>query len=222
MAAVHNKTTPSDPKTAIIVKAIKGQKGVPAEVLYAWESYDQEDIRIILDALLLGDAPLSLICSTTKIPVDVLQAYSEYFFDISVFRNQLQRYSYVNSIRNHVTPQEASMLQSVINGGPEMLVWLLSPGKKTPKHAPIEVLEIMMTENMYKALAGRTAPLGSIEAKVSLEASKTAIQAAANLQKLNPADDVDALAELKLALTHQDTSINANTVGAPRPEDILH
>jgi hypothetical protein len=75
---------------------------------------------------------------------------------------------------------------------------------------------------MYKALAGRTAPLNSPTARAALEHSRTAIQAAANLQKLNPTDDVDALAELKLALTYQDNSISVHTVGAPHPDEILH
>lgn len=222
LAAINDKRAANDPKIALIIKAIKGQKDVPDEVRYAWEQYDQENIRIILDALLLGGAPFSLIHQATEVPVDVLQAYCDYFFDASVFRNRLERYNYVNMMRNHVPPQEAMMLETVITGGPEVLIWLLSPGKKTMKHAPIDVLEVMMTENMYKALSGRTAPLTSLTAKVALECSKTAIQAAANLQKLNPTDDVDALAELKLALTHQDSSISVNTVGAPRPEDILH
>ncbi len=221
LAALDRNETPQDPKTAVIARAIRGQK-VPAEVRYAWEQYNQENIRVILNALILGDASVSLIHTATEIPVDVILAYQEYFFDRSIFRNRLERYNYVQTVRHHVPPHEAMMLETVITGGPEVLIWLISPGKKTLKHAPVEVLEIMMTENMYKALSTRTAPLTSLTAKMGLECSKTAIQAAANLQKLNPTDDVDALAELKLALTHQDNSISAQTAGAPRPEDILH
>jgi hypothetical protein len=221
LAAIEDNRKPTDPKIALVVKAMKGQK-VPDEVKYAWEQYDQENIRIILDSLILGGASLSLIHQTTEIPVDVLQAYCDYFFDVTVFRNRLERYNYVNVMRMHVPPQEAMMLETVITGGPEVLIWLLSPGRKTMRHAPIDVLETMMTENMYKALAGRTAPLNSPTARAALEHSRTAIQAAANLQKLNPTDDVDALAELKLALTYQDNSISVHTVGAPHPDEILH
>lgn len=216
----HNKRT-TDPKVATIVKAILGES-VAEEVKYAWEQYAQENIRTILDALLLGGAALSLIQQVTEIPLNVLQAYCDYFFDTSVFRNRLERYNYVSMMRKHIPPREAMLLETVITGGPEVLIWLLSPGRKTLKHAPVDVLETMMTENMYKAISTRTAPLTSPVAKMGLECSRTAIQAAANLQKLNPTDDVDALAELKLALTYQDKSINSAVLGAPKPEDILH
>lgn len=221
LAVINNNTPSPDPKITLIANVIEGHQ-VPPEVQYAWEQYDQEEIRIILDALILGGATLSLISQTTEIPVNVLRTYCDLFFDVSVFRNKLEKYNYVNAIRDYVHPKEARLLETAITGGPEVLLWLLSPGRKTMKHTPIDVLETMMTENMYKAIAGRTAPLNSDTAKRALEHSKAAIQAAAQLQKLNPTDDVDALAELKLALTHQDKTINALTDGAPRPEDILH
>lgn len=216
----HNKKT-VDPKVATIVKAILGEP-VTDEIKYAWEQYAQENIRIILDALFLGGATLSLIQQVTDIPINVLQAYCDYFFDITIFRNRLERYNYVSMMRDHIPPREAMLLETVITGGPEVLIWLLSPGRKTLKHAPTEVLETMMTENMYKAISTRTAPLASPVARMGLECSRTAIQAASNLQKLNPTDDVDALAELKLALTYQDKSVNSAMLGAPKPEDILH
>ncbi|MGD9209179.1 MAG: hypothetical protein PVI90_00310 [Desulfobacteraceae bacterium] len=221
LAAMDHDKKVSDPKIATIINAIEGQN-VSDAIKYAWEQYAQENIRIILDALLLGGATFSLIQQVTDIPINVLQAYCDYFFDISVFRNRLERYNYVTIMRNHVTPREAMLLETAITGGPEVLLWLLSPGKKTLKHTPVDVLEIMMTENMYKAISARTAPLTSPTAKIGLECSKTAIQAAANLQKLNPTDDIDALAELKLTLTYQDNSISPNTLGAPAPKDILH
>lgn len=221
LAAIDDDKTPTDPKVAMVARAILRKK-VPKEVKYAWEQYEQDNIRVVLDALFLGDATLSLVQQTTEIPLEVLQAYCEYFFDKDVFRNRLEKYNYVETTRRYVAPREAMLLETVITGGPEVLIWLLSPGRKTIRHAPVEVLETMMTENMYKALSGRTAPLTSQTAKMALECSRTAIQAAANLQRLNPTDDVDALAELKLALTHEDRSINEKTLGAPRPEDILH
>lgn len=220
-AVLTNGTKPADDKIACIAKTIEGRSPTTA-LQKAWEQHQQESVRMVLDALILAEAPLALIRDATGITLEVLQAYNEYFFDTSVFSNRLERQAYAELMCHYATTtKEAQLIQAAMSGGYETLIWLITPGRKVLKYAPKEVLETMMVENMHKALIGRSAPLTSHTAKVALECSKTAIQAAANLQRLNPIDDVDALAELRLTLIHQDNSININTTGAPLPEDIL-
>lgn len=221
--AAEAERTPRDKLTADLVRVIKKEKGVCPHLQHAWDLFTREDIRIILDAFLLGGALFDVMSRVTGVPYEVLKAYREYIFDIEVFRSRIEAYSYVNEIRQYVSPQEASFLQTAITGGPERLQWLLSQGRQDrPQHTPVDVLETMMIENMYKALSARGVPLTSQAAKVGLECSKAAIQAAANLQRLNPADDQDALAELKLTLRHEDRTLQAGSADAPHPDDILH
>lgn len=214
---------PKDEKTAELVKALRDTSEKTLPIREAWKLFRREDTRIILDAFFLSGALYSAINASLGLRLDIIQAYHEYLFDMSGFQSQLDTYCYVDDVRRYINPNHALYLQTAITGGPEALQWLWSRGPKgRMKHAPTEVLETMMVENMYKALSTRHVPLNSDIARIGLEHSRTAIQAAATLQRLNPTDDQDALAELKLKLTYEDKSMNLLTEGAPRPDDILH
>lgn len=223
LEAVEENKNPRDGDVQAIMRAIRNSKDADPDLRYAWEMFETERIRTILDAFLLGGALYDVIQRVTEIPIPVLKAYQTYLFDTSVFRNRMEAYNYVCEMQRYMDPQQSAYFQSVITGGPLQLQWLLGRDHKDrPQHTPVNVLEVLMVESMYKALATHGLPLTSQAARMGMECSKQAIQAAANLQRLNPADDVDALAELKLALRHEDHTIHAGIEGAPAPHEILH
>jgi len=223
IAVLEEGKTPSDEKVAAIVAAVRQDPGCSVPLSRAWALFERESSRVPIDAFLLAGARYTAINQALGIPIEVLQAYHEYLFDTSVLENHLDAYCYVNDVRRYMDPNNALFLQTAITTGPEALQWLWSAGiKKRIRHAPTEVMELLMVEHLYKSLSTKHAPITSEVSKAGLEHSRAALQAATALQRLNPMEDQDALAELKLALAHEDRTISAQTEGAPRPEDILH
>lgn len=221
--AIRDGTTPSDVNTQIIMKAINNDPNIDPNLHKAYCLFDNERKRTIVDAFFITGALYDAIHRVTDIDIKILQLYHQYFIDLTVFEDRLDAHDYVQYISRFIDPQNAAILQTAMLNGPTQLQWLYGRNmKERPKYTPLIVLENMMLENMHKARAARHLPLTSPGTKVGLECSKQAIQAAINLQRLNPMDDQDALADLKLALTHEDKSINAETEGAPDPDEILH
>lgn len=222
-AAYNGGNYKEDPLFEELLAAARLKKDANPELIDAWFIFKDPKKRVILDALLLSGAMYDAIEKCTEVPLSTIQLYEEYIFCLNVFSNKLDRLAYVNHIKQYATAVEMSYFQTALTGGPEMLQWLLSHNKKgRPKHTPLEVLETLMTDTMYKALATKHAPLDSNESKIGVEYSKLAIQAAAQLQKLNPTDDADALSELRIALAYKDETINKDNDGAPSPSEIVH
>lgn len=223
LEALDEGKMPTDPKTLELYEAVTSDAPKKQALRKAWEYFLREDVRWQIDAFFLADALYTLTSTSLGIPVDVIQAYAEYIFDLSGLPNRIDRFCYVADVRPYIDPNNHLFLQTAITQGAEFLAWYTSRGiKGRVKYAPVEVMETLMVENAFKALSTRQFPMASEVSKEGTKCGQVAMQAAAALQRLNPTDDQDALAELRLKLTHEDRTISANTEGAPRPEDILH
>jgi hypothetical protein len=223
LEALDEGKAPSNPKAAELYKAVTEDAPKHQALRKAWEYFLREDVRWQIDAFLLANALYTMTSNSLGIPVDVVQAYAEYIFDLSGLPNRIDRFCYVADIRPYIAPNNHLFLQTAITSGAEFLGWYHSVGiKGRVKYAPPEIMETLMIENTFKALSTRQSAITSDAAKEGLKYSQAALQAAAALQRLNPTDDQDALAELRLKLAHEDRTISAHTEGAPRPEDILH
>lgn len=207
-----------DPKVQELVKVIKGSSSNHA-LCYAWDKFSDDFSRVVLDSFLIADATFDVIRRAVYVPIEVLDKYSTYIFDCTVFRDLLERISYVRECKLYLSPSDQAFLESAIKNGSEALVYLLT-GKHTKKSR--DLLEHAMVESHFVAAAQRGAPITSEQARQARSWLETSMKSAAHLQRLDPQDGQDALAELKLTLAHESNVISANDEHAPRPEDILH
>ena len=217
--ALDNAKTPTDPKAQAVVDAVNGD--VPNEVLkYAWSKYDELMERTIIEAYLLADTPYQQIAEATGVPAPVLKAYTDYIFDVTVFRDRLERISYVARCRNIMPREQQAYLETALTRGPEYITWLLN---RKNTLLPRAVLEAAMTEGVYMGMAHRGTDPASEQAKQSRQWLSSGVQAASILMRLDPKSDEDALSDLRLALIKDmDSVVSAATTGAPAAEDIVH
>ena len=204
-----------------LLRVMRGKK-VPKkdqDLAYAYDKYRSTLTRAILNSFLLANTTYDIIREATGIPMPVLAEYQRYFFDVTVFRDKMERIEFVEQECRYCAPQEAMFLKAAIQNGPDYLVWVLN-GK--PKHHPRDVIEHHMMEGYFRSQAHRGTEITSDVALQAHRWSQTSHRAASDLQRLDPRDDQDALAELQLKLTTEDKTINQETEDAPRPEDILH
>lgn len=218
VAAAKSGGVPKDVKTREILAVIQG-KSTNTDLCYAWRKFTSDKARAILDSYMLAGADYDEVRRATDIPIPALMAYGEYLFDASVFLDRLDRVEYVESVENYIDPASARYLRAAITSGPEYITWLLTG---TSHHQPKDVLHHTMVDSMFRGQEHRGASVTSDVACKAQQWAKLAQKSASDLQRLDPQDDQDALQELRLALEYEDDTINQHTLGAPKPEDILH
>lgn len=207
-----------DPKVKDLVKVIKGTSS-NHHLCYAWDKFTDDLSRTILDSFLLANTTFDVIRRTVGTPLEVLQAYASHIFDLTIFRDLLERLSYVRDCKEYMPPEQQAFFEAAMNKGTEYIVWLING---THDKVPRDALENTMIESHFVGLAHRGVSITSEQARQARAWLETSMKAAANLQRLDPRDDQDALAELKLTLTHTDNVISPEHINAPRPEDIVH
>jgi hypothetical protein len=186
---------------------------------YAWDKYQVPFERTIIESYLLAGTPLEEIQRVTGVPLEALQAYVDHIFDITMFRDLLEKVSYVNRARGYLPREQQAYLEAALSLGTDYISWLLN---REPTPVPKAVLEDAMSAGHFLGRAHRSADPTSELAKQSQRWLQSGAQAAAVLMKLDPRDTEDALANLRMALMHRDSVVNAQTAGAPQPEDIVH
>lgn len=216
--ALESGVTPVTEKARVLLSVVDGTE-VNEVLRYAWNKYDEPIERTIIESFLLAEAPIENISKVTGVSPAVIKAYNEYIFDTLVFRDRLERISYVAKCRGYLPRDQFAYLESALTRGWEYLAWLLS---HTAAHPPRKVLEVVMAEGLYMGLAHRGTQPETERAKQAKAWLQTGVAAATTLLRVDPNDDADALSELRLALVPEDTVSNAETTGAPAPEDIVH
>lgn len=216
--AEKTRAASSDAKVKELVKVIQGNSS-DTILAYAWEKFSSSFSRVILDSFILANATFDVVRKATGVPLEVLQMYSSHIFDAEVFRDYLDRVEYVGYCRTYLPREEQAYYEASLRHGPEYIVWLLN---KTVTKAPKVAIETAMVEGLFMGQAHRGADVTSEVAKQSRAWLQLASQNAANLQRLDPKDDEDALSELHLALTHESNVVHAEVEGAPGKDEILH
>lgn len=216
--AVDHKTPTSDPLVAQLVQVIEGTS-TDDTLCYAWEKYRHPTQRNILEALLLADANSEQIADATEIPLAVIEAYSTHIYDRAVFRDRLDRVAYVEAVTKTAPPREARLLQTALTCGADYILWLLLGHRDL---SPKQILRTAATDAHCRSQAHRLAPLDSEIAKEARLWADQAARLAMILEKVDPSDSRDAIESLKLALQYEDTTINQDTPGAPKADEILH
>lgn len=208
----------TDTKLRDIVDALTNAKKAKPALVYALSKFLVPYERTVMDALFLGGASTDEIFEATEIPMEAIHAYNDYIFDRTVFRDRLERVSWVKSMCELIKPSEAQILMTVMAVGVRYLVWYLTGrGKCTPA----EVLRFSMNDAFMRSMAHRMLPLDSDAAKEAHNWARTAERLAKTVHQVDPQETEEAKKELFIALNHRDKTGNAETTGIP-PDKILH
>ena len=217
-AIAEGHKTHVDPRVTQLIMVL--QKSSKNETLvYAYDKYRDDFSRIILNSLFLADTLFDEIRRVTGVPLTVLQDYQTHLFDTTIFRDHLEKLSYVNSRESHGSALEVQYLRAAMSVGSDYIVWLLN-GK--PKNPPRDIQQHVMLEGMYRSAASRGTSLNSEAAKNAQKWLQMSQRAASDLMRLDPKDDRNALQELKIALEYKDQTVREGQEGIPAAIDILH
>jgi hypothetical protein len=216
--AIQAGEEPEDAKVRDIILVFTKHKDAKPELTYAIDVFLEPYQRTVMDALLLGRGSIEDIHEGTEIPHNVIAAYSDYLFDQTVFRNNLDRITWVQDNEKYLDQRQLQLLQSALTVGAQYLIWMIT-GRG--KFSPAEVLRHTMNDAMFRGMAHRNAPLDSPVAKEALQWIRIAHNLAKSLHQIDPEDAKEAEKQLRMALTYEDTTVNAQTSGLS-PEDILH
>lgn len=217
--ALAGKTLPIDPLTRTMVEALTGAK--PDAILeYVWGKYCAPLDRTILEAFLIADTDYEDIARATGVPLPAIQAYAEHIFDMSVFRDRLERISYVQRQRGYLTVNQQAYLEAALLQGGRYLAWMVNPNAVTV--TPREALETALADGHFVGLTHRGAAPDSERAKHAKSWQQSSVQAATTLMRLDPRDEQEAYNDLAMAILHAQLVDSAETAGALPPHDIIH
>lgn len=162
----------------------------------ALEIYSDLFERERLQPWILAGAQDEDVCERTGVHPDMVGAYRHLFFNMSVFRDLLekQRWVALYGERPGATRQGALYLQKAMLHGIEAVAHVLgAPSKLDPGH----VLDIAMRDTFFRGLAARDAKLTSNEAAAAHGFLKTAVALANEQVKVKPPGVGDILIRIK-------------------------
>lgn len=209
----------TDTKIRELAAALKNAKNAKPALKYALSKFLVPYERTVMDALFLGGATPDEVFEATEIPPDAIQAYGDYIFDRTVFRDRLERITWVKQMTEVIKPSEAQILMTVMSVGVRYLVWYLT-GRG--KYTPAEVLRFSMNDAFMRGMgASRVAPLDSEAGREAHNWIRTAERLAKTVHQVDPQENEEAQKQLLIALNHRDDTGNEQTTGIPA-EKILH
>ena len=175
-------------------------------VSYAQEIYASLLQREILQAWILARASDDTIQQWLRIPAEVTRAYRHLFFDVNIFRDELDILSWVHEYEQEHMGSEhgVQLLQIAVMEGVDKLAFLYGRGEADVD--PEKVQRVAMTEAYHRGRAHRGAAVSSKDAAAAHSFMNTAVKIAQGLGKKG-GPDLDGL-RLKLAFKDQTQSIN--------------
>jgi hypothetical protein len=216
--AITAGAVPIDLATRALAEVIQGVSKNDA-LKYAWDKYQVHFERNVIESYLIADTTIEEMSRATGVSAAALAAYRDHIFDIGVFRDRLERISYVARCRALLPRDQQAYLEAALVQGTEYINWLINRQSTVP---PRKVLEAAMTEGLYMGLAHRGTDPTSERSKQAQHWLQSGTQAATTLLRLDPHDDEDALEHLRIALVHKNHVTTPQMAGAPLPEDIVH
>lgn len=192
-------------------------KGASSQIVeYAYDLYLNTQHRAVIDAFILSDADRPTVSNVLGIPVSVLMVYEYLFFDVSTFRNRLEKITYASNYDGD--PYAAELLKTGIMVGPAYLIWTYGGTN------PVETRDVVrhtMVDAFYRGMSHKGNSLTSGVARESQKWWATAIKNAEILEKMDPQASKQAYEELRIALEGVDETTPADKSPVPL-EDILH
>jgi hypothetical protein len=189
-------------------------EGVVAWAHEIWSSLLQ---REVMQAWLLARGSDEAIHRWLRIPSEVTQAYRYLFFDVDIFRDELDILSWVNEYEQEREGSEhgVQLLQIAVMEGVDKLTFLYGRGEA--EMDPDKVQYVAMTEAYHRGRAHRGASVSSKEAQAAHAFMNTAAKIAQGLGKKGSPD----LGGLRLKLKFNDQT-EPVAEAAERGEVILH
>lgn len=160
---------------------------------------DSSRQREILEALLLSACPYEEIRDAFNVPVKSVEIYSDLFFDLSVFRTDLDRLEY---LEDYPDPVGRELKLKAVSLGYEYV--LFNFANLVPKtHAQKKLVERMFMATAYKAMAMNYNAIKSDVSKQAVRHAELMIRAYELLNKIN-ADDGQETYNLVNLLVNED------------------
>jgi len=214
--AAANGYPPSDALENDLYCILRSKTQLTTAAGYAYDIFKHEEHRGVVDAFSLAAVPLSVVSRVLAIPVEVLTAYQYLFFDVTTFRNRLEKISFASSYEGSSYSKE--LLRTGVMVGGDYLMWMYGGQDEIDTR---QVIRHTMTDSYYRGMAHKG---NSITSQVTKEAQKwwgTAIKNAEVLERIDPRATRQAYEELRIALDGVDetTSVEKSPVAI---EDILH
>lgn len=207
---------PSDPLLRELFDLLAGN---PARdpVTEAYDLYQTETHRVVMDAFIVASATPQLIESVLGVKVEVVDIYAYLFFDKSVFRNRLELLSYAASYPGDAHAQE--LMRAAVNVGLEYLLWAY--GRGDVQVDARSIIRHTMAEAYYRGMAHRGNALTSGITRESHKWWATAVKNAELLERIDPRAEKHAFEEIRIQLEKADTTYTTETAPVP-VTDILH
>lgn len=183
---------------------------------YAYDLYLDAHHRAVLDAFILSGAEPGTVSKVLDIPPLALLAYQYLFFDVSAFRNRLEKISYASNQTGDAFAGE--LLKTGVMVGPDYLLWTYGGANAV---ATRDVVRHTMIDSFFRGMSHKGNSLTSGVAKESQKWWATAIRNAEILEKMDPQASKQAYEELRIALEGSDETTSVEKSPVPL-EDILH
>lgn len=186
-------------------------------VTWAHDIYESMMQREIMQAWLISGATDKDVNNWLRVPEEVTQAYRHLFFDVDIFRDELDILAWISEYEQegHGTALGVQLLQTAYAEGVDKMAHLYGRGKAEVD--PVKVQTVAMTEMYHRGRAHRGASLSSREASAAHNFMTSAVKIAQVLGN-KTAPDLSGL-RLKLRFNDQTEPVND---AAERGEEFLH
>lgn len=185
-------------------------------VEWALEIYAAQFEREVFQAWLIARATEENIEKWLRIPIEVTKVYCHLFFNIHIFRDELDLLSWVQEFETEQrgSPYGANLLRDAVQGGIEKLCWIFGRNEYTAN--PDRVKQQAMTNLYLRSLSGRGCSVTSKEATAALAHSNAALKAAQLVGQTSAPDSQAFLLKLK----HRE--MTEPITDTPQEDEILH
>lgn len=189
--------------------------GTDLSVARAGEIYFDVGQREVLQGWIVAGATDAQVETIARVPTAVTAAFRHLFFDVAIFRDDLELLSWVNSYeKNGGTPFGGELLRNAIMHGVDYLRWTFGRGEMDLD--PNTVIKRAMTDAYFRGRMNRGHALSSKEAAAAHGFLKTAASLATQLGKTGAPNVNDIIIKLK----HRDMTEKVEDVAVK--EQILH
>ena len=167
--------------------------------------------RAILRGLLFSSAPISTISDIAGESSDAIYAYKELFFDTEVFRNTLLKIAYIRSLPqdSEADKFEKQMLSWGHYLGADYIAWKIGVERGT--ESPVDAVQGVLQDSMWRSREHRLSPLSSQEAKESRAWAPAVLKSVEMVRSIENSSGMEnALSELKIKLEGNDETLTAD------------
>lgn len=202
--AINEELTDKDPQLVYLYHLLLGTSNmiIPEDIIDAYDLFDDIETQHLLDAAILGKITNEEINEALNISLTTISTYRKLFFDISVFRHNLDIIKYVKNLNCEDTYKNY-YFQSIEQGGAYLLNKFRIGERK--KISPVDVVKIVMNDQFDRFISHRGKNLTSEEAQIALKFGQQAVASAVSLTSIDKTDtNKNAVMELHLALKTQD------------------